>query len=84
MKNPISIILAVAGGVIGVAIVRYYFMNTFEIIGWNLFWNNLSHLNFDMFKLIFKSATFGKCLVGFLIGGAAGFVVGMAIGSGKK
>lgn len=80
MKTQLAVILALIGGAVGVAIVRFYFLNTFEIIGWNLFWQNLSHLNFDMFRLIFKSAAFGKCLAGFLVGGAIGFVAGMAIG----
>lgn len=75
MKNLV-IILAIVGGIIGVLIVRYFFLNQLQIIGWNLFWKNLSRLNFDMFKLVFKSATFGKCLLGFIIGAIAGGVIG--------
>ena len=84
MKKNLIIVLALFGGVIGVAIVRFYFLNPLQIIGWNLFWQNLSHLNFDMFKLIFKSATFGKCLVGFLAGGAVGALAGFMFSGGKK
>ncbi|HOV13687.1 MAG TPA: hypothetical protein PK771_05340 [Spirochaetota bacterium] len=78
MKNlNLLIILAIAGAIIGVAFVRMFLLNNFQIIGWNLFWKNLSHFNFDMFKLIFKSATFGKCFLGFLIGGGIGAGVGL-------
>lgn len=83
MKTNLMVILALAGGVVGVLIVRYYFLNPIQIIGWNLFWSNLSHFNFDLFKFIFKSATFGKCLVGFLVGGGIGALVGFMF-SGKK
>jgi len=81
MKNlKWLVILAVAGGVIGVVVVRLFILTKFQIIGWNMFWKNLSHFNFDMFKLIFKSATFGKCLLGFLIGGGIGAGAGFFLG----
>lgn len=79
MKNDLTILLAIIGAVLGVAVVRFFFLNPIQIAGWNLFWQNLSRFNFDMFKLIFRSATFGKCLVGFLIGGAAGALVGFML-----
>jgi len=66
------IILAVIGGIIGVAVVRLFLLNSIQIIGWNLFWNNLSHFSFNSFKFIFKSETFLKCFFGFIIGAGAG------------
>ncbi|MBN2546895.1 MAG: hypothetical protein JXB50_13930 [Spirochaetes bacterium] len=76
MKNNTVIILAIVGAVVGVIIVRLFFLNSIQVIGWNLFWKNLFRFNFDQFRLIFKSATFGKCLLGFLIGGGAGAAAG--------
>jgi hypothetical protein len=76
MKRNLIIILAIIGVIIGVAVVRLFLLNSFQILGWNLFWKNLSHLNFDMFKLVFKSATFGKCLLGSIIGGGVGVIAG--------
>jgi hypothetical protein len=76
-RNSIVFILALIGGILGVIVVRLFFLNPLQIMGWNIFWNNLSHLNFDLFKLIFKSATFGKCVFGFIAGCAAGGIVGV-------
>lgn len=76
MKKNLIVILAIIGAIIGVAVVRLFFLNTFQIIGWNLFWKNLFHLNFDMFKLVFKSATFGKCVLGAIIGCGVGIAAG--------
>jgi hypothetical protein len=77
MNRGTVILLGIVGGIIGVAVVRIFFLNSIQIMGWNMFWKNLSSLNFDMFKLIFKSATFGKCLVGFLAGAGAGGLLGV-------
>ena len=76
MRSSTVFILIIIGGIIGVAVVRMFFLNPIQIIGWNLFWRNVSNLNFEMFKLIFKSATFGRCFLGFLIGAVAAVVVG--------
>lgn len=70
------IIFAVIGAVIGVAVVRMFFLNSLEIVGWNLFWEYFTHFRIDMFRLIFKSATFGKFVTGSLIGACAGAVAG--------
>ena len=80
MKNNLMIILIIAGAVLGVVAVRMFFLNSFQIIGWNLFWKNLSRLNFDLFRLVFKSATFGKCFLGAIIGAGAGGVVAFMMG----
>ncbi len=76
MKNNTVLLLAIVGAVVGVIIVRMFFLNFIQVTGWNLFWKNLFRFNFDQFRLIFKSATFGKCFLGFLLGGAAGAAVG--------
>jgi hypothetical protein len=79
MKSSTVALLAIIGGVVGVAVVRMFMLNYFQIVGWNLFWKNLSHFNFDMIKLVFKSATFGKCFLGFIIGAVAGGVLGAMV-----
>ncbi len=75
MKKTKMILLIIAGGVIGVAVVRIFFLNSIQIMGWKLFWNNLSGIQLDMIKNLFESATFGKCLLGFITGGIAGAIV---------
>ncbi len=79
MNKNLIIILAIIGIIAGVAVVRLFFLNSFQIMGWNLFWENLSKFNFDMFRLISKSETFRKCFFGGLIGGGIGAVVGYII-----
>ncbi len=75
MKKNKNILFALVGAIIGVAVVRMFFLSSFEIMGWKMFWNNLSAFNFDMFKHVFESATFGKSVLGFLIGGAIGYIL---------
>lgn len=72
MKRTRIISLILVGGIIGVAVVRMFFLNSFQIMGWKIFWNNLSKIQFDMLQNVFESATFGKCLLGFIIGGILG------------
>ena len=76
MRSGSIILLGLVGGIIGVAVVRFFFLNPVQIMGWDLFWKNVSNLNFEMFKLIFKSATFGKCFIGFLVGAFALIILG--------
>lgn len=72
MKKNKVMLFALVGALIGVAVVRMFFLNSIQIMGWKLFWNNLASLNFEMFKNAFESATFGKSVLGFLIGGFFG------------
>ena len=76
MKRTSMILLTIAGGIIGVAVVRIFFLNAFQVMGWKLFWNNLFNIHLSMIKHVFESATFGKCLLGFIIGGIIGAIVG--------
>lgn len=62
-------LLFIAGGILGVLIVRGFFLNPLQEIGWRLFWTQLAEGNMMDVDLVFKSATFAKCLAGFIIGG---------------
>ena len=63
-------ILFLVGGVMGVLIVRSCFLNPIEIMGWHIFWSGLQkgEMLFSA-EMVIQSATFGKCVVGFLSGG---------------
>jgi hypothetical protein len=74
MKKNKVLLFALLGAIIGVAVVRMFFLNNIQVMGWKLFWNNLASLNFDMFKNAFESATFGRSVLGFLIGGFLGIL----------
>ncbi len=79
MNKNLIIFLTIIGAIVGVAVVRLFFLNSMQILGWNLFWENLSKFNFDMFRLISKSETFRKCFFGGLIGGGIGVITGYII-----
>jgi hypothetical protein len=74
MKKNKVWLFALVGAIIGVAMVRLFFLNSIQIMGWKLFWNNLASFDFSMFKNAFESATFGRSVLGFLIGGFLGFL----------
>jgi hypothetical protein len=76
MRRTSIILLIITGGIIGVAVVRMFFLSSFQIMGWKIFWNNLSNIQFNMLRNVFESATFGKCLLGFIVGGILGALSG--------
>lgn len=67
MKN--KALYFVIGGIVGVFIVRGFFFDTLEGIGWRLFWEGVKRGEGMNLETILNSATFAKTLAGFLIGG---------------
>ncbi len=63
------------GGIVGVALVRAFFLDTLEEIGWRMFWEGIGNGRTMDLGMVVQSATFAKCLVGFLIGGAVAALV---------
>ena len=60
----------IIGGVIGVLIVRGWHLNFVQEIGWRMFWNGVeSGDHWCATDTVLHSATFAKCVVGFVIGG---------------
>lgn len=72
-------LLFIAGGVIGVLIVRSFFLEPFQEMGWHMFWNGLTNGEPMDIGMVFKSTTFAKCLGGFIIGGLAAGYIGIKI-----
>ena len=66
----------VIGGVAGVLVVRGFFLDTLEEIGWRLFWEGIKRGEIMNLDTVLQSATFAKSLVGFLIGGFLGICIG--------
>lgn len=59
----------IIGGIIGILVVRGFFLDTFEEIGWRLFWEGIIRGESMNSETVLKSATFTKSLAGFIIGG---------------
>ena len=67
-----SIIGAVVGSIIGVLIVRAFFLDPIQILGWNIFWERIADGELMHPDIAFRSNTFFKCVAGFIIGGIVG------------
>ncbi len=61
------------GCIIGIVIVRAFFLDEIEVIGFDLFWESAKEgkLSFDR-ETILNSSSFMKCCIGFIIGGLIG------------
>lgn len=76
--NPLfTILLFVVGGILGVLIVRAFFLDPVEELGWRMFWEGLSNARVMNSEMVLKSTTFAKCVAGFLVGGLALAVLGI-------
>lgn len=73
------VLLFIVGGIFGVLVVRGFLLDSLQEIGWRLFWGGLSNGEMMDIGMVFESATFAKCLVGFIIGGLAFGFVGINI-----
>jgi hypothetical protein len=59
------------GGLLGVLLVRALFLDPFEQMGWTMFWEGLGRGEGMNWGVVLQSATFLKCLMGFVLVGAA-------------
>jgi hypothetical protein len=68
------IISSCIGGIVGVVLVRAFFLDRVEEIGWRIFWEGFGNGRTMDFGVVVQSATFAKCLAGLVIGGAAAMI----------
>jgi len=64
----------VLGGILGVCLIRALFLDPLEQMGWSMFWSGLGQGEDMNWGMVLQSATFLKCLTGFVLVGAAGGV----------
>ncbi len=74
------------GGFIGLLIVRGFFLDPAEEIGWRIFWDALfrGHIGMKGIQEVTGSATFAKSMLGIGIGTVAGYIAGKDIKIGKR
>ncbi len=66
IARPIG--LSLAGGVLGVILVRFLLLDPVQVFGWQLFWDGLFEGHLMDVEFVLKSVTFAKCALGFVIG----------------
>jgi len=67
------------GGVIGIFIVKEFFLNPIQIAGWKMFWGSLPDAGFVDIKTALSSKTFLKSALGFTVGAVIGGYGGISI-----
>jgi hypothetical protein len=74
----IRVYLVVIGAVVGLLVVRGFFLGPIEEIGWRIFWEALfgGHVGMRGIKEVIDSATFAKSMLGIGVGAAVGYMVG--------
>ncbi len=72
-------VLLIIGAIVGVIIVRAFFLDPIQEMGWGIFWNGLSEGELMDVEMLFQSKTFLKCVVGAVAGGVIGLLLGSAI-----
>jgi len=78
-KRTWFIVSALVGGILGVLLVRGLFLDPIEEIGWRMFWEGLFNGQTMDMGTVVQSATFLKCLAGFVLGGGAGVLLTFAV-----
>ena len=69
-RNVLITVGFLLGGIIGVCLIRAFFLDPIEQMGWTMFWEGLGHGELMNLGAVVQSATFLKCIAGFLLVGA--------------
>lgn len=67
-----SVIWLCVGGVVGVLLVRAFFLDPIEELGWRMFWEGIGNGRTMDLGMVVRSATFAKCLAGLVLGAGSG------------
>jgi hypothetical protein len=77
--GKVVVVSSVVGGVLGLLIVRGFFLDPFQEMGWSMFWHGLTNGEPMDISTVLQSTTLYKCLGGFILGGLAGGFVGIKL-----
>ena len=66
---------AVIGAVIGLALVRAFWLDQIELIAWEIFWSEFGNSRNIKLSKVLQSQTFLKCTAGIVVGTVAGLLV---------
>jgi len=81
-----KVIFAVVGALIGLLLVRSFMLDTFEEIGWRMFWDALFKGNISTKGIgrVLQSATFTKSVIGMAVGGIIGLLISTRLPTAKS
>lgn len=81
-----KVIFAVVGAVVGLLVVRSFMLDTFEEIGWRMFWDALFKGNISTKGIgrVLQSATFTKSVIGMAVGGIIGFLAAILFSTARS
>ena len=83
MQNRARLVVSLCvGGIVGVLLVRAFFLDPIEELGWRMFWEGIGNGRSMDLGMVVQSATFVKCVAGLVIGGALGILGSWRLGSG--
>lgn len=79
-------VLIIFGALVGLLVVRGFFLDAAEELGWRLFWEAVfrGHVNVTDLDKVSGSATFTKSMIGLGVGAVAGFLAGRKIKVRKR
>ncbi len=74
------------GALLGLLVVRGFFLDPVEEMGWRIFWDALfrGHIGVRGIKEVLQSATFAKSMLGIMSGALAGYLVSNNMKAGKR
>ena len=75
-----------AGAVFGLLIVRGFFLDPVEEVGWRIFWEALfrGHISMRGMKEVVGSATFAKSMLGITVGAVVGYIASGKVKARKR
>ncbi len=80
MKLLGKVFLILLGSLVGLLMVRGFFLSPLEELGWLAFWNKIEGGgSLDAVKAAYKSRAFSKAFVGLVIGGAGGYLFALVV-----
>lgn len=74
------------GAAFGLLVVRGFFLDPAEEIGWRVFWDALfrGHIGIRGIREVVGSATFAKSMLGIGVGAVAGYMAGTSHKGGRR
>jgi hypothetical protein len=69
-----KLVVTLFGAVVGLLVVRGFFLDEVEEAAWRIFWERSTKQPFSVHDVL-TSATFAKCAAGAVVGGLLAYVV---------
>jgi hypothetical protein len=78
-----TIIFTIVGCIAGILIIRGFYLDPIEELGWRMFWEEY-HKGSVNWEIVKSSSTYQKCVTGGVIGGFIGLFIGLVIPNRRR